>query len=103
MRALFLILLSLIALVQYSLWLGKGGWLQVRDLDRQIKVQQATNRKMQARNDAIEADVRDLKQGYAAIEERARSQLGMIKDDEVFFQVIKSPQPAGVPAAAKGK
>ncbi|MBY0578395.1 MAG: cell division protein FtsB [Burkholderiales bacterium] len=90
MRILLLILLCLIALVQYSLWLGKGGWLQVWDLDRQIKVQQETNHKMQARNAAIDADVRDLKQGYAAIEERARSELGMIKDDEVFFQVIQS-------------
>ena len=90
MRILFLILLSLIALVQYSLWLGKGGWLQVRDLDRQIKAQQQANQKMQERNAAINADVKDLKQGYAAIEERARSKLGMIKDDEVFFQVIKS-------------
>ena len=90
MRILLLILLSLIALVQYSLWLGKGGWLQVRDLDRQIKAQQQANQKMQERNAAIDADVKDLKQGYAAIEERARSKLGMIKDDEIFFQVIKS-------------
>ena len=90
MRILLLILLSLIALMQYSLWLGKGGWLQVRDLDRQIKAQQQANQKMQERNAAIDADVKDLKQGYAAIEERARSKLGMIKDDEIFFQVIKS-------------
>ncbi len=90
MRILLLILLSLIALMQYSLWLGKGGWLQVRDLDKQIKAQQQANRKMQERNAAIDADVKDLKQGYAAIEERARSKLGMVKDDEIFFQVIKS-------------
>ena len=90
MRILLLILLSLIALVQYSLWLGKGGWLQVRDLDRQIKAQQQANQKMQERNAAIDADVKDLKQGHAAIEERARSKLGMVKDDEIFFQVIKS-------------
>ncbi|MHB1100591.1 MAG: cell division protein FtsB [Burkholderiales bacterium] len=96
MRILLLILLSLIALVQYSLWLGKGGWLQVRDLDRQIRAQQQANQKMQERNAAIDADVKDLKQGYAAIEERARSKLGMVKDDEIFFQVIKSsPQQKG--------
>ena len=93
MRILLLILLSLIALVQYSLWLGKGGWLQVWNLDRQIKVQQVANQKMKEKNAALEADVKDLKQGYAAIEERARDKLGMIKDDEVFFRVIKS-QPA---------
>lgn len=90
MRILLLILLSLIALMQYSLWLGKGGWLQVRDMDRQIRAQQQANQKMQERNAAIDADVKDLKQGYAAIEERARSKLGMVKDDEIFFQVIKS-------------
>lgn len=90
MRILLLILLSLLALMQYSLWLGKGGWLQVRDLDKQIKAQQQANQKMQERNAAIDADVKDLKQGYAAIEERARSKLGMVKDDEIFFQVIKS-------------
>lgn len=89
MRILFLILLFLIALVQYSLWLGKGGWLQVWDLDRQINAQQVRNSAMQSRNAAIEADVKDLKQGHAAIEERARDQLGMVKDDEIYFQVIK--------------
>lgn len=90
MRILLLILLSLIALVQYSLWLGKGGWLQVWNLDRQIKAQQVANQKMKEKNAALEADVKDLKQGYAAIEERARDKLGMIKDDEIFFRVIKS-------------
>ena len=93
MRILLLILLSLIALMQYSLWLGKGGWLQVWNLDRQIKVQQVANQKMKEKNAALEADVKDLKQGYAAIEERARDKLGMIKDDEVFFRVIKSQPP----------
>ena len=93
MRILLLILLSLIALVQYSLWLGKGGWIQVWNLDKQIQAQQAANQKMREKNEALEADVRDLKQGYAAIEERARNKLGMIKDDEIFFRVIKSQPP----------
>ena len=93
MRILLLILLSLIALVQYSLWLGKGGWIQVWNLDKQIQAQQAANQKMREKNEALEADVRDLKQGYAAIEERARDKLGMIKDDEIFFRVIKSQPP----------
>jgi cell division protein FtsB len=93
MRILLLILLSLIAIVQYSLWLGKGGWLQVWNLDRQINAQQMANQKMKEKNEALEADVKDLKQGYAAIEERARDKLGMIKDDEIFFRVIKSQPP----------
>ena len=95
MRTLFWILICLIALVQYSLWIGKGGWLQVWDLDMQIKAQKAENQRMAARNAAIYADVLDLRHGYAAIEERARSQLGMIRDDEVFFQVIKAPSRGG--------
>jgi cell division protein FtsB len=100
MRVLTLILVILIAALQYPLWLGKGSWLRVWDLARQIEQQQETNAKLKARNDALEAEVRDLKQGYAAIEERARSELGMIKQDEVFFQVMDgggSPRQQSVP------
>ncbi len=89
MSALRLTLIGLLALMQYSLWLGKGSWFQVRDLDRQILAQEVENRRMATRNAAIYADVLDLRQGSAAIEERARSQLGMIRDDEVFFQVLR--------------
>jgi cell division protein FtsB len=77
----------LIAALQYPMWLGKGGWLQVRELDRQLSAQREGNAKLKARNDALDADVRDLKTGYEAIEERARSELGMVKQDEVFFQI----------------
>ncbi len=94
MSALRLTLIGLLALMQYSLWMGKGSWFQVRDLDRQIRAQEVENRKMATRNAAIYADVLDLRQGSAAIEERARSQLGMIKDDEVFFQVLQAQPPA---------
>jgi cell division protein FtsB len=73
------------------MWLGRGGWLQVREYDRQLAEQRAQNAKLKARNDALDADVRDLKTGSEAIEERARSELGMIRQDEVFFQL----QPAG--------
>jgi cell division protein FtsB len=88
MRLLTLILVILIAALQYPLWLGKGSWLRVWDLSRQIEKQQEANTKLKARNDSLDAEVRDLKQGYAAIEERARSELGMIKRDEVFYQVM---------------
>jgi cell division protein FtsB len=88
MRLLTLALVALIALLQYSLWLGKGSWLRVLDVDQQVKAQQAVNEKLQARNGSLDAEVRDLKQGYDAIEERARSELGMIKQDEMFFQVL---------------
>jgi cell division protein FtsB len=85
---LTLVLAALIALIQYPLWVGKGSWLRVWEIDQQITAQKAVNSKLQARNSALDAEVRDLKQGSEAIEERARSELGMIKHDEVFFQVL---------------
>ena len=93
MRALTLIFVILIASLQYPLWLGKGSWLRVWDLNRQISAQKEANDKLRARNDTLDAEVRDLKQGYAAIEERARSELGMVKQDEVFYQVLQSDIP----------
>jgi cell division protein FtsB len=94
MRALALILGVLVVLIQYPLWLGKGGWLRVWDVDRQLASQRAKNEMLQARNEALDAEVRDLKQGYEAIEERARFELGMVRKDEVFFQIV-DPSPRG--------
>lgn len=91
MKALTLILVLLIALLQYPLWLGKGSWLRVWDLSRQLTEQQNKNNLLKGRNEQLDEEVRDLKSGRAAIEERARSELGMIKDDEVFYQVIEQP------------
>ncbi|MES2355295.1 MAG: cell division protein FtsB [Pseudomonadota bacterium] len=88
MRSLPFILLALIALIQYPLWLGKGSWLRVWEVDRQLVSQRESNAKLMARNSAMDAEVRDLKQGMDAIEERARSELGMVKQDEVFVQVL---------------
>ena len=82
-------LVVLIALIQYPLWLGKGSWFRVWEVDRQIRAQRQSNGQLQARNNALEAEVRDLKVGLDAIEERARSELGMIKQDEIFFQVLE--------------
>jgi cell division protein FtsB len=94
-----LVLVALIALMQYPLWLGKGSWLRVWELDRQARMQRETNDKLQKRNSALEAEVRDLKQGLEAIEERARYQLGMIKQDEVFFRLVDGDgAPRGAPA-----
>ena len=100
MRWLALIFLAAIAALQYPMWFGKGGWLAVRDLDRQVAMQREGNEKLKARNEALDADVRDLKTGSEAIEERARSELGMVRQDEVFFQLQgASPAPARAPAA----
>lgn len=87
MRWPTLVLLVLIALLQYSLWLGKGGWLRVWEVDRQLDAQREVNRKLEQRNAGLDAEVRDLKIGYDAIEERARFELGLVKPDEVFVQV----------------
>ena len=92
MRWLALAFVALIAALQYPMWLGKGGWLQVRNLDRQLSAQQESNAHLKARNDALDADVRDLKNGFEAIEERARAELGMVKQDEVFFQLRQRPE-----------
>jgi cell division protein FtsB len=99
-KALTLTLAALIALIQYPLWLGKGSWLRVWEVDRQIRAQRDTNRQLKTRNDALDAEVRDLKVGLEAVEERARSELGMIRHDEVFFQVLEAARstPAGEPS-----
>lgn len=87
MRWSTLVLIALILLLQFPLWLGKGGWYRVWDMDSQIAAQREVNQKLEQRNAALDADVRDLKSGYDAIEERARYQLGLVKEGEVFVQV----------------
>lgn len=87
MKILGFILFALIVFLQYPLWLGKGSWHKVWEIDQQLISQHETNQKHQIRNAALDAEVQDLKQGSDAIEERARNELGMIKQDEVFFQV----------------
>ena len=89
MRLLSLALAALILLIQYPLWLGKGSWLRVWEVDRQIRSQREVNRQLQARNAALDAEVQDLKAGLDAVEERARSELGMIRQNEIFFQILE--------------
>ena len=92
MKVLFGILVALIVLIQYPLWFGKGGWLRVWQISNELDVQKAGNRKLEARNASLAAEVQDLKTGTEAIEERARSELGMIRGDEVFFQIEEGAQ-----------
>jgi cell division protein FtsB len=87
MKILAGILCALIVAIQYPLWLGKGSWLRAWDMDRQVEAQRGKNTALESRNGALAADVRDLKQGLDAIEERARFELGLVKSDELFFQV----------------
>lgn len=94
MRKLTVVLVVLIALLQYPLWLGKGSWLRVWQYAQQIEAHEKRNEYYRQRNETLRAEVRDLKQGQSAIEERARSELGLVKQDEVFFQVIQNKQSA---------
>lgn len=87
MKILGGVLVALILAIQYPLWLGKGGWLRVWEVDRQLEAQGAKNERLEDRNGALAAEVKDLKQGFDAIEERARYELGMVKNDEVYFQL----------------
>lgn len=87
-KVLTLILVALIVLLQYPLWLGKGSWLKVWEVDQQLATQYETNEKLKTRNSTLDAEVRDLKQGYDAVEERARNELGMIKEGEIFFRTV---------------
>jgi cell division protein FtsB len=97
MRVFTIVLVALLVLIQYPLWLGKGSWLRVWDVERQLAQQQQVNARLRERNGSLEAEVRDLRQGTGAIEERARYELGMIRPDEIFVQV---GEPGAAPAAA---
>lgn len=104
LRWLTLILAGLIAVLQYPLWLGKGSWLKAWEVDQELSKQRQENTRLKARNSSLEAEVKDLKTGYGAIEERARSELGMLKQDEIFFQVLEDTKPlAGTPPAPAPK
>ena len=95
-RSLTLVFAALTLLLQYPLWLGKGGWLRAWELERQVALQTSANDGLKRRNAGLEAEVKDLKNGLDAIEERARFELGMVKDNEVFFQVLDTA-PASKP------
>ena len=88
MKFVTLALAVTILLLQHPLWLGKGSWLRVWEADQRVTTQREVNQTLRARNEALDAEVADLKRGFDAIEERARSELGMIKKDEIFFQIV---------------
>lgn len=88
MRLITLALAALLLLIQYPLWLGKGGWLRVHDLESQVASAQEKAAALKARNAKLESEVTDLKSGTGAVEERARYELGMIKQNEIFVQVL---------------
>lgn len=99
MRLIAFALAGLLLLIQFPLWIGKGGWLRTWELDKQLVVAQKRNAELKARNAKLESEVSDLKQGTGAVEERARYELGMIKDDEVFIQVVDANSSASATSA----
>jgi cell division protein FtsB len=104
MRWAALVLAALLVAVQWPLWFGKGGWLRVWELQRAIVVQQEHNAGLVARNAVMAAEVRSLREGREAIEERARHELHMTRGDEVLFQFVRPgadrPAPPSADAAA---
>lgn len=85
-------LFIILVVLQYPLWFGKGGYIYVRDLQAQLQEQKSVNESLRLRNLQLEGDVRSLNEGYEAIEERARHDFGMIKEDEVFIQLVEPKQ-----------
>ena len=89
MRLILITLTAILVLLQLRLWSGDGGLAEIWTLHQSLEHQTGENATLRERNAALAAEVRDLKHGTAAIEERARSELGMIKDGEIFFQTIE--------------
>lgn len=97
MRLLSLILFLFLLAIQYPLWWGKGGWLDLLELQDQVAGQTDTNEALQARNNALQAEVHDLADGTSAVEERARGELNMVRPGEYYVQIVPVPSPAPVP------
>jgi cell division protein FtsB len=89
MRWATLVILALLVVVQGDLWFGKGNWPYVMSLQSQLSAQQAANEKARARNARAAAEVADLKTGLEMVEDKARSELGMLRPDEILVQVTK--------------
>ncbi|HTR06781.1 MAG TPA: cell division protein FtsB [Paraburkholderia sp.] len=100
MRLVTVVLIILLVLIQYPLWWGHGGWLRVHELQEQLAQQQKQNDDEKLRNERIAGEVQDLQNGTAAVEERARYEMGMVKDGEVFVQFVSPNQPP--PATPSG-
>jgi cell division protein FtsB len=93
MRLVTAVLIVLLVLIQYPLWWGHGGWLRVHELQQQLAQQQQKNVDAKLRNERIQGEVQDLQNGTAAVEERARYEMGMVKDSEVFVQFVSPNAP----------
>jgi cell division protein FtsB len=91
MRWLIAILLAMLVLLQFKLWFGEGGVADVRRLEERVAEQVDRNDALEQRNTELRAEVEDLRERLEAVEERARSELGLIKEGEEFYQVVPAP------------
>ena len=89
MRKLIFFLVILLVYLQYRLWLGDGGLLDLWNVHQEVEAQRDENARLRERNEALNAQVMDLKQGLDAIEERAREDMGMVKQGETFYQLVE--------------
>lgn len=98
-RLIVIGLTVLLILIQYPLWLGKGSWLRVWDLSRQLDSALVKEQELRERNGKLASEVQDLKEGTGALEERARYELGLIKDNETFVQILEGEAKKTAPTA----
>ena len=98
-RLIVIGLTVLLILIQYPLWLGKGSWLRVWDLSRQLDSALVKEQELRERNAKLASEVQDLKEGTGALEERARYELGLIKDNETFVQILENDSKKTAPTA----
>ncbi len=96
MRVLLAILLLILILLQLKMWFGEGGFSDARRLEQRVEEQAKENEALAQRNRVLQAEVEDLRQGLGAVEERARSELGLIKESEEFYQVVPGEVRAAV-------
>ena len=101
MRLILIVLTALLVMIQYPLWLGKGGWLRVWDLSRQLDTALEKEQELRQRNEKLAGEVQDLKEGTGAVEERARYELGMVKEGEIFVQVLDGGTKSSAQDSAK--
>jgi cell division protein FtsB len=104
MRWFIAVLAVLVLVLQYRIWIARDGAREVLSLRESVKAQQMENQRLQQRNRQLAAEVRDLKQGFGALEERARSELGLVSRNETYYQVVppERDHPATLPPAASG-
>jgi len=89
MRWILILLLIMLAGLQYRLWIAQGSWADVATLERDLEEQKILNARLNERNEVLEKEIRDLKTGLSGVEERARSELGLIKEGETFYLIVE--------------